>query len=36
MIKYHFDQIPFNVESLLPLTIKRESTDQAKIYTACT
>lgn len=36
MIKNHLDQIPFKVESLLPLTIKRESTDQAKMYTACT
>lgn len=30
------ENLPFNVESLLPLQINRESADHATVYTACT
>lgn len=30
------EHLPFKVESLLPLTSKRESADHATVYTACT
>lgn len=38
LCKFSFckDQIPFNVESLLPVTRSLESTDQATLYTAWT